>query len=228
MYNLHAQDFKFGLKGGINYGTPGDLLHLGALSGSGPNVDPVDDFMYEAEYSLSYHFGAYASYGYKKFYVRPEINYLKLDAAYSLAYKEAEWKYEKIELPILVGYKITKPLSFYAGPVFNFSNEISLDGVEPPPASLPVEYDESTLGFAFGINYEFNRIGIDLRYEYDTFEYEEHRIDMYRAEYGTNVAYLQSYNLSQIMLSININLIELGPNSKRKKGKFPWNNIKCN
>ncbi len=199
--------------------TPGNLLHLGVSSGGGIDVDPSEDFSYKAEKDFSYHFGAYASVGFKNFFIRPEVNFTLLNASYPLAYKASTWEMKRFDFPILVGIKINEPISIYAGPVFSYINDFVIDGIQDP-----VIFEKNTIGVAAGILFEFGRFGIDLRYEYGISKYEEQRVDYFRDYYGTNVAFLQEHNLSQFIISVQANIFQTNSGNRNRGKRSNWNN----
>ena len=215
----YSQEFKIGVKGGLNLVTAGNLFHLGTSSGGGNNVDPSGDFLYKAEKDFSYHFGAYASVSYKNFFIRPEVNFTLLNASYPLAYKASTWKMKRFDFPVLIGYKIKEPIAIYAGPVFNYINDFVIDGPENP-----VTFEKNTIGAAAGILFEFGRFGIDFRYEYGISKYEEQRVDYFREYYGTNVAYLLEHQLSQFIISVQVNIFQSKSVNKNSSEKPIWNN----
>jgi hypothetical protein len=43
---VNAQEYSFGLKGGINYNNIGELYHYGNASGLGTSVTPNDDTVF--------------------------------------------------------------------------------------------------------------------------------------------------------------------------------------
>jgi len=219
---IAAQEFDIGLKGGLNFPSVGDFLHLGEPSGGGVAVIPYDDFLYKAENEASYHFGGFANININRFFVRPEINYTYLAAKYSLAVSDSKWEYEKIDIPILAGYRISQPVAIYAGPVISTVNEVILQGVE-----APIEYEGSSINAAVGVIAEIGRFGIDFRYEYGISKTAEQRVDYYRVYYGTNVGYLQEYNLSQFIVSVHINILRINSGKRDKRGKNHWNKQIC-
>ena len=221
-FTSYSQEFKIGLKGGLNLPTTGNLLHLGTSSGGGNNVDPANDFLYKPDKDFSYHFGAFASIGYNNFFLRPEVNFTLLNASYPLAYKTSTWEMKRFDFPVLIGMNISNNMSIYAGPVFSYINDFVIDGTENP-----ILYKKNTIGAAAGVLVEMGRFGIDFRYEYGISKYEEQRVDYYRVYYGTNVAYLQENNLSQFIISVHVNIFQTNSNG-RNRGKRPsWSQSNC-
>jgi hypothetical protein len=217
---ISAQEYKFGIKGGLNYNNIGVLYHLGANTGSGSTVIPAESTNFKAEKELGIQFGAFATIKFKSFFVRPEFNITKLKNNYPLAKKTSYYESSRYDIPVLIGKEIFESTSLYIGPVFNLISEATLEGVE-----FPILFEEYSTSIAAGILFDFKRFGLDIRYQYDLKKVEQQRIDMVRAKYGTNVAHLLEYNGSQILISAHINLINIGGSDGRERGsrRNNWN-----
>lgn len=222
---VNAQEYTFGLKGGINFNNIGELYHNGNNSGLGINVTPNDDTVYSAEKEMGFQFGAFAMIAFNKFFIRPEVNFVSSKNNYPLAFETAYWTSTKIDVPLLLGYKIYGPVALYAGPSFANISDMKLDAVEQG-SNYPYVYKKSSTSINAGILAEYGRIGIDLRYQYGITKVEELRVDINRGIYGTNIAELLEYNPSQIQLSIHINILNInGENRRSKKGA--WRGSGC-
>lgn len=199
---LQAQEYTFGVKGGINFNNIGELYHLGIQGGGNPI--PTIDTYYSADKKIGTHFGAFGMITFDKLFIRPEVNYVTLKNSYPLALKTAIWTSTKIDIPILFGYKIYEPVSIYAGPVFSNISKMELQFPENP-----ILFKKSATNLSAGILVDFGRFGFDLRYEYGLKSIDKQRVDFVDDDYGTNVAFLQEYNPSQIQLSVHINIIKI-------------------
>jgi hypothetical protein len=220
---LNAQELHFGIKGGLNYNNIGELYHIGTKNGGGNNVIPIEDTYYTAKKENSFHYGAYLSVLYKKFFFRPEINFTSLKNSYPLSQKLSYWTSKKVDIPLLFGYNIYKPISLFAGPVFSKISNMQLDGVE-----YPIVFKKSVINVQAGILFDFGRFGIDVRYEHNLKPTKFQRIDIVRAVYGTNVAHLQEYNQSQIIISLDINLFKINTNERQRIGRKSWRGSSSN
>lgn len=218
---MHAQEYTFGVKGGINFNNIGELYHNGNNSGLGTNVTPNEDTVFPAEKEMGFQFGAFAMVAFDKFFIRPEVVYVSSKNNYPLALKTAYWTSTKIDIPILLGYKIYAPVSLYAGPSFSSISDMKLDAVEQD-SSYPYVYKKSSTSINAGILAEFGRFGIDLRYQYGITKVEELRVNINRGIYGTNIAELLEYNPSQIQLSVHINILKLNADDRGHKIKSGW------
>lgn len=140
---------------------------------------------------------------------------------YPLALKTANWTSTKIDVPLLFGYNIYKPVSIYAGPSFSSISDMKLDAVEQG-SNYPYVYKKSSTSINAGILVEVGRFGLDLRYQYGITKVKELRVDINRGIYGTNIADLLEYNPSQIQLSIHINIIKINGNDGGHRIKSNW------
>ena len=101
---LQAQ-FEFGVKGGLNYDSLGDV-----------DYDDISATNLSAGSKTGYHIGAYGKIDLVLFYMRPEIQFTKINSGFD----GKDIGLSKIEAPILLGYKILGPLSVFAGPSLQY------------------------------------------------------------------------------------------------------------
>ena len=133
----------FGIKGGLNYSANGDYFE--SISANAKNPDR----------NVGYHIGVFGKLG-DRIYFRPELMYTSTKSDYdddALAIK-------KLDAPMLVGIKVLGPINVFAGPAFQYILDTEFDGIQIDD----VENDFS-VGLNFGIGLNFNKIGVDLRYE---------------------------------------------------------------
>ncbi|MDD3437442.1 MAG: outer membrane beta-barrel protein [Candidatus Gastranaerophilales bacterium] len=223
---VHAQEYTFGIKGGINFNNIGELYHYGNNSGLGTNVTPNEDTVFSDEKEMGTQFGAFAMIAFGKFFIRPEVNYVSSKNNYPLAFKTANWTSTKIDIPLLFGYKIYEPISLYLGPSFSSISDMKLEGVEQG-SSYPYVYKNSSTSINAGILAEFGRFGVDLRYQYGITKVEELRVNIERSIYGTNIANLLEYNPSQIQLSIHINIFKINSDNGGHSSGWRGSNRSC-
>ena len=65
-----------------------------------------------------------------------------------------------VRVVILVGIKVLGPISVFGGPSLQYILDTEFDGV-----SINDIESEFSLGLNFGVGLNFNKLGIDLRYE---------------------------------------------------------------
>jgi len=143
-------DIDYGVKAGLNYNSNGDLNITGGLAGITKNI--------KSDKEVGYHFGVYTQLNFTKFYIKPELIYTKTKSSYSNN-TPSKFTLSTLELPILVGYSIIKPISIYVGPSFQYilSNDFSSN------FDLNIENDV-VLGINIGASVKVSKFGFDVRY----------------------------------------------------------------
>ena len=161
---LHAQ-LKFGLRGGIQ-----DNVRMREV------VTPD----YEIDYKtggVGLHFGVTSQLEILNLYVQPEIlfstnsNSVKLtdrDNLSSTVEKVGKQRYNKLDVPILFGLKISK-LKVGLGPVFTAHLNSKSDLLED--IGIKYTYNNATVGYQIGLGFELETVGVELRYEDNLSDY---------------------------------------------------------
>ena len=202
---LQSQEFGFGVKGGLNTISIGDIITVGSNGANGP----VAGLVFEPQKDLGFQFGGYFFAQFGKLYVRPELNYFSSKSYYDFPNRQAEWSTSKIDFPILVGYDLIGPISVYAGPGFSFFGDTTIEGVQETgftTGDAGPDIKTTAISFNIGIAFRYKRLGIDLRYELEQTEVAEEREDFIRSTFGVNLADLQSYNPNILSLSVSYDI----------------------
>ena len=145
---------QVGLKAGVNYN-------------SDSFKDVSNDVLDGAESRTGYHAGLWfrVKLPVVGLYLRPEIVYteLKNDVVYdnSTLARTTDFKFKKIDVPVLLGKKIFGIGNIFAGPSFQYilSSDFGLNDLSE------ISTDEFSLGIQLGGGIEFGRLGIDVRWE---------------------------------------------------------------
>jgi len=198
---VNAQEFGFGVRGGINTYSIGDIETVGS---NGPDGPPAG-LVFEPVKDIGFQFGGYFFAQFGKFNIRPELNYMSSQNHYDFPDRESKWTTSKIDLPILLVYDIFEPVSIYAGPGFSFFGDTKIDGVQETSfttGSAGPDLDKTSFNVNVGIMVKYKRLGIDLRYEIGMKETAEEREDFIRSAYGVNLADLKPYKPNVLSLSI--------------------------
>lgn len=223
MLAVSAQEFSFGVRGGVNYNNIGDFYSIGGSIAPGtPNT------YYAADNEIGFQAGIFFEINYGNFFIRPEGSFVSLKNSYPFPTKPANWEAQQINVPILFGYRIYGPVSIFAGPVFNFISNMEMEGWEETSYAGPFTYNESSTSIGAGILLDFGFVGLDFRYLYGLTTVEEQRLDMIKTYngYGVNLGDLVEYNPSQIMVSIQFRLFTLSGDKRKKKFNSDWRNHK--
>lgn len=142
----------FGLKGGINYNS-NSIKEVG--------TDVFDG----AKSKTGYHAGIWlrAKIPVIGLYVRPELIYTNLEneVLYKTTGNTANYSFQKIDIPVLLGKKIFGVGNVFIGPSFQYV----LDSGFSFSDISDVETDNFTIGLQFGAGIEIGKIGLDVRVE---------------------------------------------------------------
>lgn len=133
----------FGLKGGLNYNANGDYF------------ESIGDNAQNPDRNIGYHIGVFGKIG-NQIYFKPELVYTSTKSDYN----DDSFKMQKLDAPLLVGIKVLGPISVFGGPSLQYILDTEFDGI-----SIDDVEDEFSVGLNFGIGLNFNKVGIDLRYE---------------------------------------------------------------
>ncbi|NAY93353.1 outer membrane beta-barrel protein [Muricauda sp. JGD-17] len=142
----------FGIKAGLSYNKNGDLI--------GSVGDAGQDIREGAEGKAGFHVGFWGKLDFPKIYLRPELVFTKTKSSYDLDGGSQDYDVSKLDLPVLVGYKLIGPLHVFAGPAFQYTLKNDLGDLE-------VEDVESdfTVGLNAGVGVNLGKVGLDVRYE---------------------------------------------------------------
>jgi len=141
---LQAQ-FEFGVKGGLNYDSLGDV-----------DYDDIPGTDLSAGSKTGYHIGAYGKIDLLLFYLRPEIQFTKINSGFA----DKKIGFSKIEAPILLGYKILGPLSVFAGPSLHYILDEDAKGI-----TITDVKENFTVSLQIGTRISLGRLGLGIRYE---------------------------------------------------------------
>jgi hypothetical protein len=138
----------FGIKAGLNYNSNGELKDVSGAS---------DDILHNrGDSKVGYHVGVFGKLGFSNLYLRPELVYTKTKSDYD----GSDFDMSKLDLPVLLGYKIIGPLSVFAGPSFQYILNTDLEDVE-----LGDVKNDFSVGLNIGAGLQIGRLGFDIRYE---------------------------------------------------------------
>jgi hypothetical protein len=134
----------FGIKAGLNYNANGDYF------------ESIGDNAQNPDRNIGYHVGVFGKIG-NKFYFRPELVYTQTKSDYD---NNNALKIQKIDAPLLFGLKVLGPVTVFGGPSLQYILDSEFEGI-----TIDDVNDDFSVGLNFGIGLNFNKIGIDLRYE---------------------------------------------------------------
>ena len=140
-----------GIRAGLNYSSNGDLRLQDVINAG-------EDIIQGSDSKVGFHIGFYGKLNLSSFYLRPELVYTRTNSEFN----NVDYNVQKIDLPVLLGYKIIGPLSVFAGPAFQYilDNDLDLDEI-----SLGDVENEFSVGLNIGLGVQLGAIGLDARYE---------------------------------------------------------------
>jgi hypothetical protein len=171
---------SWGIKGGLNYNSNGDLLK----EANGIKEDPKSN--------TGFHFGFYKKVQVLGFFLRPELVYTETTADYN----GQELRLSKIDLPFNLGSGFIGPTYIFAGPSFQYILNGEFDGIDAQSGLKNI-----TLGANLGVGLKFKKLALDLRYERGLNE-KETRFVQQNVSDGVNI----DLRPSQLILSLFIQL----------------------
>lgn len=146
------KEFGIGIKGGVNYSQNGDLKNAVTTA--------TNDIIAGSEQKMGFHLGVYAKMKLPIFYLRPEIVFTQTNSLYDFSGTNSTFSQSKLDIPILLGYKLIGPLHVFAGPSFQVILANNFDDFE-----LKDLEKNTTVGLQFGAGINLGRLGLDLRLE---------------------------------------------------------------
>jgi hypothetical protein len=137
---------SFGMKGGVNYDSFGEL-----------NRTDLSLENFQSDAKTGFHIGIFGSLDLLTFYLRPELQFSQSVSQFN---SNETIALNKLEAPVLLGYKILGPLSIFAGPSFQYilkekGTDISLGDLE----------ENFTVGLQLGTRLKLGRFGLGIRFE---------------------------------------------------------------
>ncbi len=179
----------FGVKAGLSYNKNGDLV--------GSTTEGASDIFEGAKGKTGYHVGVWGKLDMLKIYIRPELVYSKTKSSYDFGGDTHDYDISKLDLPVLLGYKIIGPLHIFAGPAFQYTLKNDLDDFEIEDVK-----SDFTVGLNAGVGVNLGNIGLDVRYERGFSENEANFID----ENLTDISGRVDSRPSQIIFALSLKL----------------------
>ncbi len=149
---ISTAQLDFGIKAGVNYNNFNSLNITGGSIG-------INEFV-NSKNSIGYNIGIFSQFNFTKFYVRPELLYVQNKGSFDSQFSnDSDFKLSTLELPVLIGFNIIKPLNLYIGPslIYNLDSDFS------EFFDLTFEND-LTIGYNIGASFIINKFGVDIRY----------------------------------------------------------------
>jgi hypothetical protein len=157
--SAYAQKNGLGLKGGL----------------SSTQVDFEGDQLVPSDAQLGYHLGVFARFGGIGFFVQPEVLFtqtrgqfkVELPSLPSLASSRVptfyDAKFNRLDVPVMAGFRILKIIRVMAGPIASFNIDSSLK--EAGTTIQNIDYKKATLGYQTGVGVDLGNLTFEGKYE---------------------------------------------------------------
>ncbi len=151
----HAQKNGFGLKGGL----------------SSSKVNFEADQLVPSDAQLGYHLGVFARFGGIGFFVQPEVLFtqtsgkfkLELPPVSSMSPANYEAKFNRLDVPVMAGFRILKIIRVMAGPIASFNINSSLK--EAGTTVQNIDFKKATFGYQTGVGVDLGNLTFEGKYE---------------------------------------------------------------
>lgn len=207
---VQAQEFKFGVKGGLNKTFGGQITGIQSSS-----IYTGDTFNAEGE--IGFHGGVWTQLSFGKFFIRPEVVYSKLESRFDFPNRPAIYNVDELSVPFLVGYNVWGPLDIYAGPAYKKIMDARMEGTEPLDNPPLIVVQNFPLSAQIGAKVEFGSFGLDVRYDRSMATEEAQTIDIVNSTYGINRATFDDARLHQVIVSLTVKLFDTENAGKRRR-----------
>ena len=155
----NAQIFNFGIKGGINYNSNGDLRGTGFS-------EIVDNVRISSDEETGYHVGILTEMKLPLWlYLRPELYYEHTESSYKGEHDKTKLKLDKINAPILIGIRVLKIGRVFLGPSFHYTISTDLKDTPSFDNVKKIRSDDFSVGGQIGVGLNFGKFGADIRWE---------------------------------------------------------------
>jgi hypothetical protein len=133
-------------------------------------VDEVDNVK-SGDSKVGFHIGAFARFG-EKIYFQPELTFTSSGGEIDISedggqtYDQiTELKYNKLDLPLLVGLKFGDFFRINAGPMLSLILSQDARDVDNTVDEVQNNYNNAVIGYQAGIGVDVGNLTLDLRYE---------------------------------------------------------------
>ena len=193
---VSAQDFKFGVKAGLNTSTIGGFKDL--WDSANEIGGDILSGNYSTSYKLGFHAGIVAQCDFGNFFVQPELLFSQIGVAEKLDSKTESSNLNYLQLPIYAGYKtpvgLGLDLLIGAGPYLGYG----LSGTDNPFKKDEGMFKRFDAGLSFMGGIQFNKIQITLGYDLGLID----MMDMPDWKIAKDIAGLSSVKNQNIKVSL--------------------------
>ena len=150
----HAQKNGFGLKGGL----------------SSTQVNFEGGQLVPSDAQMGYHLGVFARFGGIGFFVQPEVlftqtsgQFLEISSLSSIPPINYEAKFNRLDVPVMAGFRLLKIIRVMAGPIASFNIDSSLENAGKTVQNI--DFKNATLGYQAGVGVDLGPLSFEGKYE---------------------------------------------------------------
>lgn len=161
-----AQSFDVGVKAGVNYA---QTVILDVVNTNGIDMNDL-----QTQKGSALVFGGFARGNFGKFIIQPELLFSENQSLVTLSDVDVQSlglsdflsiNVDRVDIPIIFGYKAFSTVRLTAGPVFS---HLSVDKNDPL-----IQFSDMSMGYQVGIGFDVKKLTFDARYEGNLSKYEE-------------------------------------------------------
>jgi hypothetical protein len=152
--SAYAQKIGFGLKGGL----------------SSTQVNFEGGQLVPSDAQMGYHLGVFARFGGIGFFVQPEVlftqtsgQFLEISSLSSIPPINYEAKFNRLDVPVMAGFRLLKIIRVMAGPIASFNIDSSLQ--EAGKTVQNIDFKNATLGYQAGVGVDLGPLSFEGKYE---------------------------------------------------------------
>ena len=152
--SLYAQKNGVGIKAGL----------------SSTQVDFEGEQLVPSDAQMGYHLGVFARFGGVGFFVQPEVlftqtrgQFLEISSLSSIPHINYEAKFNRLDVPVMAGFRMLKVIRIMAGPIASFNIDSSLKDAGPTVQNI--DFKKATLGYQTGVGVDLGNLSIEGKYE---------------------------------------------------------------
>ena len=212
---VQAQEFKFGVKGGLNKTFGGEITGI-------PSSPGYTGETFYGEGEIGFHGGVWTQLSFGRFFIRPEVVYAKLKSRFDFPQGPSLYEVDELSVPFLVGFNVWGPLDIYAGPAYKKIIDSPMENLEPLADPPHVVVQNFPLSAQLGAKIEFGSFGLDIRYDHSLATAEDQIVDFVSG--GPNIsnptmnrATINDSRLHQVIVSLTIKLFDTENAGKRRR-----------
>lgn len=154
-FSLYAQKAGFGIKGGL----------------SSTQVNFEGEQLVPSDAQMGYHLGVFARFGGVGFFVQPELLFtqtsgkfkLELPPVGSISPAQYEAKFNRLDVPVMAGFRMLKIIRVMAGPIASFNIDSSLK--EADTTVKNIDFKNATFGYQAGVGVDLGNLTFEGKYE---------------------------------------------------------------